>query len=332
MAFLFVGNNKKSVGLCRVRATTARSSYDFYVRMRVRMETGDGLAIGQSDLSNKGQGIIFLFSYGTATNRHQPNWHTILVGFTMAVTSGLSATMNYCRSAAWRNQVKGLFYNCSRIKTINSNRFRIASSCRFFSNDSNTNKAQQQDNSAANYQKTKLIYKSPFGFMVTRLRAASIVTGLLGGIGMPLQLYMKTDVPMELLAGGVSFTFMTVVSTIFIHALFHPYVESIQQVQVAPASETKSVVTDISQSTATSPVLYTATTRSPLLRRKEHVFAIDTVTPYSGLHPMANLFVNNKTPLYVHVDALAHEELRTAMALDKPAYAPTKHNPDDELF
>ena len=94
---------------------------------------------------------------------------------------------------------------------------------------------------ASSVTSSELIYESPLGHLVTRLRAVSLTTGLCGGLGVPLLLAAKGsstaalasfDPSAGLLAIAMAFGTATVGSTVAVHYVFHPYAYSIERIPV----------------------------------------------------------------------------------------------------
>ena len=75
-----------------------------------------------------------------------------------------------------------------------------------------------------------VVYESPFGSLVTRLRYISLLTALAGSLGLPIVVALKGTVPTGgFLALCLSFGTGTWASTAAIHYVFKPYVFSIER-------------------------------------------------------------------------------------------------------
>jgi hypothetical protein len=237
------------------------------------------------------------------------------------------------------------------------------------SDDSDTNKADHgqpttaaaQPAAAATDAGADIVYESPLGKLVKRLRTVSLATGVCGTLGLPLVVAIKGgDLPSTgLLAFGVAFLTGSLGSTAAIHFVFSPYVFTIERIPVRlchykkdkeagleegaestcapdPSEETiqDQAVRESPSPSAPKDYLYKATSRSLFLTRIETVFNPETdVTEYKGFKPLCN-FVAKGRPLYVHPEYVYNAQLRRAMKfksdLMKGGTAP-KENPDDFL-
>jgi len=201
-----------------------------------------------------------------------------------------------------------------------------------------------------------LVYESPLGNLVTRLRSVSLATGIIGSLGLPLAVLLKGgDLPSTgLLAVGLAFCGGTMGTTAVVHFCFRPYVYRIELIPVRKCHYPKKKTEPSSSSSDDNPsctgqagdlpkdndsmpnkdMLYKAVSRSLFLREVETVFdAGRDVEPYSGLRPLCN-FSAKGVPLYVHTEYLYGAELRRAMRLDEKAAGGGKRdlikdNPDD---
>ena len=177
------------------------------------------------------------------------------------------------------------------------------------------------------------------GKVVTRLRSVSLLTGIIGSVGLPIVVAIKGDLPSTgMLMLGMAFVTGTLASTAAIHFVFHPYVYAIEQIPVRKchykkktnpkdAEETKNVC----EPKKKKDVLLKAISRSLFLTQVETLFDPATdVLPYKGLRPLCNFTVKG-VPLYVHPEYLYDQEMRKEMNLDKGKVKLEKDNPDDFL-
>jgi hypothetical protein len=202
---------------------------------------------------------------------------------------------------------------------------------------------------------SKVVYESPLGNLVTRLRTVSLATGICGTLGLPLVVAIKGgDIPSSgLLAFGIAFLTGSLGSTAAIHFVFSPYVYAIERIPVRLChyKEKKSQEKADQQLQAVqeeldngslheqSPpsqkdFLLKATSRSLFLTQIDTVFNPESdVTEYKGFRPLCN-FVAKGRPLYVHAEYLHDAKLRQSMNL-VPAAAKDasaiRENPDDFL-
>jgi hypothetical protein len=210
-----------------------------------------------------------------------------------------------------------------------------------------------------------IVYESPLGNLVRRLRTVSLATGICGTLGLPLVVAIKGgDLPSTgLLAFGMAFLTGSLGSTAAIHFVFSPYVFTIERIPVrvchfnkgkvgdqegadesaaseanaAPDENDDTIQQDQALSTSTSApkdYLYKATSRSLFLTRIETVFNPETdVTEYKGFKPLCN-FVAKGRPLYVHPEYVYNAQLRHSMKLNsdlRKGGMTAKENPDDFL-
>jgi hypothetical protein len=163
-------------------------------------------------------------------------------------------------------------------------------------------------------QALPLVYESPLGSVVTKLRTVSLATALIGTAGVPSLLAIKGAVPeVGMLAMALMFVTGSMGSTAAIHFVFAPYVYRIETIPVRQCSNQSkdgedqndtSVPVDAEAAKVVMPkakdVLLRAWTRSLFLRNREIVFDPELdVVPYSGMRPLCN-FVAKGFPLYVH--------------------------------
>lgn len=90
---------------------------------------------------------------------------------------------------------------------------------------STTPQEMAEDEIAADDDDPVVVYQSPFGHMVSRLRTISLLTALAGGLGLPAVVAMKGTVPtVGFIALSLSFGTGTMATTAAIHYIFSPYV------------------------------------------------------------------------------------------------------------
>jgi hypothetical protein len=200
---------------------------------------------------------------------------------------------------------------------------------------------------------------------VQRLRTVSLMTGIIGTVGLPIFVFMKgADVSTGLIAMGMAFVSCSVGSTIAVHTIFSPYVYRIEQIPIRKCSSiTKKEDTESSTNqdleaddTSSQPiestpnqetktqqhVLYKAITKSLFLRNTEIVFdPINDMKPYvGGWHPLCNLLVSKNDKdirLYLHKEFINDTTIRSVMDTfdnnkNKGTSEVSKTNPDDDFF
>lgn len=166
-----------------------------------------------------------------------------------------------------------------------------------------------------------LVYESPLGSVVSKLRTVSLCTALIGMTGVPCMIALKGGTIPEtgILAAALLFVSGSMGSTAAIHFVFSPYVYKIEQIPIRICSSTleSSAATETTagsgdnnnsintknETSTTKPnkdTLLKAWTRTLFLRNDAIIFdpALD-VQPYKGLRPMCN-FLAKGCPLYVH--------------------------------
>lgn len=157
-----------------------------------------------------------------------------------------------------------------------------------------------------------IVYESPLANVVGKLRTVSLMTALVGALGVPAMVAIKGTIPdAGMLAVASTFVTGSVGSTAAIHYIFGPYVYSIERIPVRVCSSKNAVEdqlpTDEAAKTVdcTKPTLLKATTKSVFLQHREIVFDPEVdVQKYKGLRPMCNL-IAKETPLYVHPGKLS---------------------------
>ena len=181
-----------------------------------------------------------------------------------------------------------------------------------------------QQSSESTPSSPPLVYESPLGSVISKLRTVSLCTALIGMTGVPCMIALKGGPIPEtgILAAALLFVSGSIGSTAAIHFVFSPYVYKIEQIPIRVCSSTNaSTITtettntdssnsiDAQNSTATKPIkdtLLKVWTRTLFLRNDSIVFdpTID-VQPYQGLRPMCN-FLAKGHPLYVHPGTSTH--------------------------
>lgn len=150
----------------------------------------------------------------------------------------------------------------------------------------------------------QVLYESPFGSLVTRLRAVSLTTGLCGTLGLPLVASLQSQSPIEntgFLALSSLFLLGTWGSTAAVHFIFSPYVYQVTRSNVRNDDHFKFHY------------------KTLFLRKSEVVAnAGGQIGPYEGMRPLCNVLVKG-TPFYIHPEFLYDSMLRSAMKLDEKA-------------
>lgn len=164
------------------------------------------------------------------------------------------------------------------------------------------------DDAANAKEQLPLVYESPLGSVVAKLRTVSLMTAIIGSTGVPCMIAIKGAVPeLGMLAVAMTFVAGSIGSTAAIHFVFSPYVYRIESIPVRQCSYQPKqerwveMGSDIPAAIPGKKVtLLKAWTRSLFLRSNDIVFdpEID-VEPYSGLRPLCN-FRAKGLPLYVH--------------------------------
>jgi len=185
-----------------------------------------------------------------------------------------------------------------------------------------------------------VVYESPLGGTVARLRFLSLMTMLSGVIGVPCVLAVKGVVPeFGMLATAMTFVSATSASTAAVNFVFRPYIYSMTAIPVRQCSynnkteaatavanedgteqddsvDNKSADSSFAASTSTQSkkdndtpkpkkeTLLKAVTKNLFFRKVEVVFNPETdVELYKGLRPLCN-FEAKGVPLYVHSGTL----------------------------
>jgi hypothetical protein len=191
--------------------------------------------------------------------------------------------------------------------------------------------------------KDELVYESPLGNVVSRLRTVSLCSGMIGTIGLPLVIAAKGGVlpSTGFLATGMLFVAGSLASTAAIHFVFSPYAYTIERIPIRKCHYVKE--TDqgdgdekvVEQKEAKEPpkdVLLKAFSKSLFLSRKDTVFDPATdVVPYKGLRPLCNLMIKG-LPFYVHPEFVYDETLRKILNVDKKTPLKKQDDDPDDLF
>jgi hypothetical protein len=100
--------------------------------------------------------------------------------------------------------------------------------------NNNNNNDDDKDNNNDNEDDSTapaVVYESPFGSMVTRLRTVTLLTAVAGTLGLPAVVLFKGTVPTAgFLALCASFATTSLSTTAAIHYVFSPYVFSIERI------------------------------------------------------------------------------------------------------
>ena len=129
------------------------------------------------------------------------------------------------------------------------------------------------DDNNVDQPKTKIVYQSPMGHLITRLKVVSISSCLMSIVGLPILIALKNgDFPTakQLGMGGVAFVGATG-STVALHFVFGPYVLELEQLPVRQChhpkgrQETKTEEEEMNapshvSNTAATPTIATAAT------------------------------------------------------------------------
>jgi hypothetical protein len=193
----------------------------------------------------------------------------------------------------------------------------------------------------------EIIYTSPMGDLISRLKIVSITSCLMSVVGLPLFIFIKNgDFPtmQQMGLGGVAFMGATG-STIALHFVFGPYILELERIPVRQChyekessdddekAPTKQEITDDSTNMGSSTMLR-ATTRSVFGFKSEVIFDPDIdITPYTGARPFAN-FVAKGVTLYAHPELLEDKVRQQLLYSSHPLIVeePKKSNPDDDFL
>ena len=222
-----------------------------------------------------------------------------------------------------------------------------------------TLKNNKSDNNNNNNNNNNILYESPLGKIVTKLRAVSLLSAAVGTIGLPLFVALKGMPPTGPLAFGLTFSAASLASTAGIHFVFSPYVYSLERIPIRVCHYDKEKKNDdnhddddtaVSSSsslrkeasdTNNQDFLYKAVSKSLFLTRVETVFDPATdVIPYKGFYrPLCNFLVlqqqqGRRKPLYVHPEYVHSAALRQALQLPAPPPPEVARpvNPDDDFL
>jgi hypothetical protein len=155
----------------------------------------------------------------------------------------------------------------------------------------------------------RLVYESPVGAVVHKLRTLSLVSSVFGVVGLPTVLAIKGTMPSTgMLIMSFMFVASTVGSTAFIHAVFSPYIYRIECIPIRVCCSAKEPDTGKEEPSTISEALSTKKEDTLLKAVKRSLFLSDAnvvfdpeqdVQPYSGFLPLCN-FTAKGVPLYVH--------------------------------
>ena len=211
------------------------------------------------------------------------------------------------------------------------------------------NTSDSDECSNRNDSEAEVIYRSPMGDLITRLKIVSITSCVMSVVGLPLFVALKNGTlptPQQMGLGGVAFLGATG-STVALHFVFGPYILTMEKIPVRLCHftggnngdeeddnsnvEAKSRVqdNDVINTDNKKAMMLRATTRSVFGWRSEHVFdPLTDVSFYTGSRPFAN-FVAKGVTLYAHPEML-NEDLR--LLLLAPKVQEVKSDDDDDSF
>jgi hypothetical protein len=211
---------------------------------------------------------------------------------------------------------------------------------------------KSDDENNSDEKESPILYQSPMGGLITRLKVVSITSCLISVVGLPLFIAIKNgDWPTAQQLGLGSVAFMGATgSTVGLHFVFGPYILDMEKIPVRQCNfkkEQVAVVEEVgddveegikeeeessSKSDEKAPpkdVMFKATTRSVFGMRSEVVFNPATdIVPYEGFRPFAN-FVAKGVTLYVHPHLL-DDDTRQQLLWSKPIKDP--ENKDDDFL
>lgn len=217
-----------------------------------------------------------------------------------------------------------------------------------FTTGTTSDKEKDKDSSKPN--EDNIVYESPLGNVVSRLRTVSLCTGVIGTLGLPLIIAAKGgDLPSTgMLATGLLFVAGSWGSTAAIYFVFSPYAYTIESIPIRKCHYKKGASDEsesdgdakapvVEQKTDDPPpkkkdVLLKAFTKSLFLTRRDTVFdpATDVVV-YKGLRPLCNLLIKGM-PMYVHPEFVYDETLRKLLNLDAKEKPLKEEDDPDDLF
>jgi hypothetical protein len=217
---------------------------------------------------------------------------------------------------------------------------------RFQSFTTGTSDKKKDDDKAA-VNEDSMVYESPLGNVVTRLRTVSLCSGIIGTLGLPLIIAAKGgNLPSTgMLATGLLFVAGSLGSTVAIYFVFSPYAYTIESIPIRKCKKAETdesetdddeKVTVVEQKTDPTSrkkdVLLKAFTKSLFLTRTDTVFDPATdVVAYKGLRPLCNLLVKGM-PMYVHPEFVYDETLRKLLNLDAKEKPLKEEDDPDDLF
>jgi hypothetical protein len=176
-----------------------------------------------------------------------------------------------------------------------------------------------------------VVYHSPLGSIITRLRAVSITSSVVGTVALPVAAYLKASTVATTAGAAVATTtsvapwaFLitavvgTLSSTAAIHCVFGPYVYQITQIPIRKCHSQQTDTDQTADQAASIPleqknVVLKITTKSLFLRPIDTLWDpyrnlggtadVSGVQPYRGWRPLANVMVHD-IPLYIHPEYL----------------------------
>lgn len=193
-------------------------------------------------------------------------------------------------------------------------------------------------------ENSPIIYQSPMGGLITRLKIVSITSCLISVVGLPLFIAIKNgDWPTAQQLGLGSVAFMGATgSTVGLHFVFGPYILDMEKIPVEKCHSEEGEGEEVAveegikkesyksdDTTSPKDFMLKATTRSVFGLRSELVFNPATdITPYEGFRPFANFCAKGVT-LYAHPNLL-DDDLRQLLLWSKPVEDP--ENKDDDFL
>ena len=234
----------------------------------------------------------------------------------------------------WSKHTTKLFVGQDSFLSSSSSSWNnIPTTKRWNSGDSSQSTTATESSSSSS--EPVVVYQSPMGGLITRLKIVSITSCVMSVIGLPLLIAIKNgDFPTakQLGLGGVAFLGATG-STVALHFVFGPYILNLERIPVRKCHAKNNIeedkkeeesttvpendVSNAKSTTTTTTSMLKATTRSVFGWKNEVVFdpAVDVI-PYVGARPFAN-FVAKGVTLYVHPDLL-DDKLRQQLLWPTP--------------
>jgi hypothetical protein len=120
--------------------------------------------------------------------------------------------------------------------------------------DNDDNKRKAATTTTANDNGNVVVYESPFGALVTKLRVVSLMTGVFGSIGLPLAATFLSSTAVTTPTTGfvalcLTFGTGTIATTLAIQYVFGPYVYSIERIPIRKCHYKKNKTSTMSQNT-----------------------------------------------------------------------------------